>query len=85
LTGALTFRHSPGVGALIATVAYEISTDRVIRGLDIRFGNASSLRFLDELDLARYRTSDGCVRGFMYSKCPPRGGVDEEIDLLGYE
>ena len=72
-------------GALTITVACEISPEHVVRGLEIRFANASGLRFLDELDLARYWPSDGFVRGFHVFEVLAEGWADEETILQGYD
>lgn len=72
-------------GALTVTVACEISIDRVVHGLEIRFENAWGLRFLDELDLARYWLSDGFVRGFNVLEVLAKGWADEETSLQGYD
>jgi len=72
-------------GVLSIVVAREIANNDEIHGFDIRFSGVSGLRFLDELDLARYWSSDGFVRGHHVLEVLDDGWASEEIALQGYE
>jgi hypothetical protein len=70
---------------LTVRVVREISMEGQANGLDISFSNASAFRYLDELDLARYWSSEGFVRGYPVLEVVSGGWCDEEAVLQQYE
>lgn len=70
---------------LTVRVACEISKEGQVGGLDISFPGASAFRYLDELDLARYWSSEGFVRGYPVLEVVSGGWCDEEAVLQHYE
>lgn len=70
---------------LSVRIAREVSNDGVVCGLDISFTDASAFRYLDEVDLARYWSSEGFVRGYPILEVVAGGWCDEEAVLQQYE
>jgi len=70
---------------LSVRIAREVSSDRNVKGVDVCFVEASAFRYLDELDLARYWTSEGFVRGYPVLEVLAGGWCDEEATLQGYQ
>jgi hypothetical protein len=56
-----------------------------VNGLDISLPDASAFRYLDELDLARYWSSEGFVPGYPVLEVVSGGWCDEEAVLQHYE
>jgi hypothetical protein len=52
--------------------------------LDVTFRDASAVRYLDEVDLARYWTSEGFIRQFHVLEVTGGGWSEEENELQGY-
>jgi len=71
-------------GVLSIVVAREIANNNEIHGFEIRFSGVSGLRFLDELDLARYWSSDGLVRGHHVLEVLGDGWASEENSIQGW-
>jgi len=70
---------------LSVRIAREVSIDRVVKGVDVSFVDASAFRYLDELDLARYWNSEGFVRGYPILEVLAGGWCDEEGTLQQYK
>jgi len=70
---------------LSVRIAREVSIDRVVKGVDVSFVDASAFRYLDELDLARYWNSEGFVRGYPILEVLAGGWCDEEATLQQYK
>jgi hypothetical protein len=66
-------------------IAREINGDGQVRGLDVTFSDASAFRYLDELDLARYWSSEDFVRGYPVLEVHEGGWCDEEAALQQYQ
>jgi len=66
-------------------IAREVSIDRVVKGVDVSFVDASAFRYLDELDLARYWNSESFVRGYPILEVLAGGWCDEEATLQQYK
>lgn len=69
---------------LTVRVAREVDRAGRVRGLDVIFPDASAFRYLDELDLARYWSSEGFVRGYPVLEVLEGGWCDEEATLQQY-
>lgn len=69
---------------LVVRVASTLDATGLIHGLEVIFSDASAFRYLDELDLARYWTSEGFVRGFHVLEVTEGGWAHEEAELQGY-
>jgi len=70
---------------LVVKVAREMEDESIVRGLEIVFDDVSALRYLDEVDLARYWTSDQFVSGSHVLEVLGGGWGAEENVLQGYE
>jgi len=70
---------------LVINVAREINESDQVKGIEIVFAKASSFRYLDESDLARYWVSDGFQRGSLVLEVLEGGWSDEESQLQGYD
>jgi len=70
---------------LTVRLAREVSGEGQVHGLDVSFPDASAFRYLDELDLARYWSSEGFVRGYPVLEVLAGGWCDEEMELQQYE
>lgn len=66
-------------------VAREVSAAGQVCGLDVSFPDASAFRYLDEVDLARYWSSEDFVRGYPVLEVVGGGWCDEEAALQQYE
>lgn len=69
---------------LVVRVASTLDAAGLVHGLDVIFSDASAVRYLDELDLARYWTSEGFVRRFHVLEVTEGGWAHEEAQLQGY-
>jgi len=69
---------------LVVKIAREIEATAQVRGLEVVFSDASALRYLDELDLARYWASDDFIRGCHVLEVVEGGWSDEENALQGF-
>jgi hypothetical protein len=70
---------------LTVRVVRAVDSNGRVCGLDVSFPDASAFRYLDELDLARYWSSDGFVRGYPILEVLEGGWCDEEATLQQYE
>jgi len=70
---------------LSVRIAREVTSDGNVHGMDISFVDASAFRYLDELDLARYWSSEGFVRGYPVLEVVEGGWCDEEATLQQYQ
>ncbi len=55
-------------GGLAIRVARKFDQNGEVLGLEVLFESVSAFRYLDEVDLVRYWSSEEFLRGFMYSK-----------------
>ncbi|MDO9029914.1 MULTISPECIES: hypothetical protein [Hydrogenophaga] len=70
---------------LVVLVAREPLEGHRFRGLQVTFESATGFRFLDELDLARYWSSAGFVRGHHVLSVTAGGWAAEETQVQGWE
>nr|WP_315467691.1 hypothetical protein [uncultured Undibacterium sp.] len=71
-------------GGLVIIVARERLPDGRVQGLRIWFRDAAALRYLDEVELARYWSSEDFPRGHHVLEVQAGGWSEEESALQGY-
>lgn len=72
-------------GRLSVTIAQSLNEEGTVIGLEVEFSNATAFRYLDELDLARYWTSNDRPNGFHVLEVRAGGWADEESYFQGYD
>jgi hypothetical protein len=65
-------------------VSREVGVNGEVSGLKIAFFQATAFRYLDELDLARYWSSEHFPRGFHVLEVLEGGWLEEETQLQGF-
>lgn len=66
---------------LTLRIALGFGPQDMVEGVDVSFPDASAFRYLDELDLQRYWSSNGFVRGYPVLEVQQGGWFDEEAAL----
>lgn len=69
---------------LIVVIAREHVSDGGIQGLQVKFEKAAGFRYLDELEIARYWTSEGFISGHHVLEILEGGWSEEESAIQGY-
>ncbi|RYD82424.1 MAG: hypothetical protein EOP84_09425 [Verrucomicrobiaceae bacterium] len=69
---------------LVVRISCDVEATGLVHGLEVAFSDASAVRYLDELDLARYWTSEDFVRGFHVLEVAEGGWSAEEDQLQGF-
>ena len=72
-------------GGLAIRVARKFDQNGEVLGLEVLFESVSAFRYLDEVDLVRYWSSEEFLRGFHVLEVTEGGWSDEENALQGYE
>lgn len=70
---------------LVVLIAREPLEGNRFVGLKVTFGCATGFRFMDELDLARYWSSAGFVRGHHVLSVNAGGWAEEQTLVQGWE
>ncbi|MCW7538047.1 hypothetical protein OOT46_09325 [Aquabacterium sp. A7-Y] len=83
ISDVTTLRFSEG--RLELTLACELRGSGKVVGLEVVFSEASGFRYLDELDLCRYWSSDAFPGDSYVLEVQQGGWADEESGLQGFE
>ncbi len=70
---------------LVVVVAREPMPNGQVRGLQVKFEQATAFRYLDEVEIATYWMSTGFVSGHHVLEVSEGGWSDEEAARKGYE